>query len=65
MKTLQQAFESGMEYCAKHCLRYGNILSDESGEYHKGYWRKYVIDIQGERVMIMKENGVTTLAAFI
>lgn len=58
--TIQNAFDQGMEVFAKHCLRYGTIVQDDSGEYVKGHWRRYVIAIQGEQAFIVKENGVTT-----
>lgn len=63
--TLQDAFNKGMEYFAKHCLRYGTIVDDISGTYYKGHWRDYLIDIQGERVRIHKENGNTTGAIIL
>lgn len=55
--TLQDAFNKGMEYFAKHCLRYGTIIADKSGEKAGKLWRRYEIEIQGKLAWIYKENG--------
>lgn len=66
MKTIHQAFESGMEEFAKHCLRYGKIDKDDCARtLEGGFWRRYVISIEGWKAHITKENGRVTGAAML
>lgn len=66
MKTIDDVFaQQGLEDIAKHCLRYGVIVGDESGEYVKGFWRRYEIVIDGKHVLLVKENGNTTGAMIL
>jgi hypothetical protein len=66
METIDEIFQQqGLEDIAKHCLRYGKIVEDDSAEFVKGHWRRYVIEIDGKRIFIMKENGNTTGAAIL
>jgi hypothetical protein len=58
MKTLDKAHSEGCEVFAKHCLRYGNIVQDESFTGDNGnHERNYVIELQGCYAEITKLNG--------
>jgi hypothetical protein len=65
MKTIKQAFDSGAEEFAKHCLLYGTIVYDESYlDAKQRPCRHYVIKLDNTECTIVKRLGEVIEASY-